>query len=428
MSFSEKKSHPPALPFLFFTEMWERFSYYGMRAILALYAIKYLGFSDVEAGKLYGSYTGLVYITPLFGGLIADKYLGFRRSILMGSLIMGAGHLVLAVDHLYAFYSGLVLLVIGNGFFKPNMSGLVGSLYENAPEKRDSGFTIFYMGINLGGFIGPIVCGYLAEEVSWHYGFGAAGVGMGIGFLVFLWGQRYIPEHLGNPPMGRDEFQILPQSIKLTQKEINRIQAIFIFSFFSIFFWTAFEQAGSSMNIFADRYVDRWILGWELPASIFQSVNPIFILLFAPLFAKLWSTLQSKNREPDSTVKFSLGLMLLSLGFFCMVLAGKKLDEPEKVSMIYLILAYLFNTWGELCLSPVGLSMVARLSPSGWNGFLMGVWLMSNAISHMLGGFLSGYMENLGIDEFFSIFVALGLLAGFSLFFMRSYLQKKIKS
>lgn len=431
-----KLGHPPALPVLFFTEMWERFSYYGMRALLVLYAVKYLHFSDQEAGKLYGAYTGFVYLTPIIGGYLADRYIGFRRSIVMGCILMGLGHLSLAIDGMEFFYLGLILLVIGNGFFKPNMSSLVGRLYENNQSMKDSGYTIFYMGINLGGFFGPIICGYLGETMGWHYGFGAAGIGMSIGLLVFLFGQYKIPSHIGNVPNRvrrntlNDKTIETQDTIILSPDEKNKISILLVLSFFSVFFWTAFEQAGSSMNLFADRYVDRVVLGWEIPASIFQSINPVFILIFAPLFAWIWTFTSRRNKEPDSAVKFSIGLFLLSLGFVCLVLGAKEVTDSGISSLHWLVLAYLFNTWGELCLSPVGLSMVSKLSPDRFTGLMMGIWLMSNAISHMLGGFLSGYMDDWGSMSFFSLFVIMSFIASILLYSIRSKLRvgKSIES
>lgn len=414
--------HPPSLPSLFFTEMWERFSYYGMRALLILYAVKYLQMSDSEAGKLYGAYTSLVYLSPVIGGWIADRYLGLRFSIVLGSILMGLGHLSLAFENLHFFYLGLGLLVVGNGFFKPNMSSLVGKLYIDKPELRDRGFTIFYMGINLGGFLGPLVCGALGESIGWHIGFGAAGIGMGIGLLTFLIGKKKIPHDLGRKPEKNVNTIQNPKTNYLTKEEKRNIISILIFSFFSVFFWMAFEQAGSSMNLFADRYVNRNIFGYEIPASIFQSINPIFILIFAPLFAWIWSILNQKGLEPQTSVKFSMGLFLLSLGFLFLVMGAIEVSKEGVTSIWYLILAYLMNTWGELCLSPVGLSMVSKKSPARLGGLLMGLWFLSNSISHFLGGILAGFMEDWGLLSFFGIISLFVALAGVLLLIIRKFL------
>jgi POT family proton-dependent oligopeptide transporter len=461
-------AHPKALPVLFLTEMWERFSYYGMRALLVLYAVKFLGFSDQLAGQLYGAYTGLVYLTPLLGGWIADRYLGFRRSILLGGILMGIGHISLAIHGIEFFYIGLFFLIIGNGFFKPNMSSLVGLLYKENPNMRDSGYTIFYMGINLGGFFGPIICGSLGEKMEWHYGFGAAGIGMAIGVITFYFGQSLLPKSIGHMPrknsnsnqsyvpgiileagfpflrnfkkkkfnnkeakeikveiMDSENF-LKENSNHLTKSEWNSIKAIGVLSFFSIFFWSAFEQAGSSMNLFADRYVDRMIGSYEIPASVFQSVNPIFILLLAPLFAKLWIVLGKKNWEPDKPMKFSLGLLLLSIGFVFLVLGAREVANSGISGMGYLLLAYLFNTLGELCLSPVGLSMVSELAPKSLSGLMMGMWFLSNAIAHYAGGVFSGMMSEWQLNVFFSFFVGMSLLACIILLLIRPKLKNWI--
>lgn len=417
--------HPKALPILFLTEMWERFSYYGMRALLVLYAVKFLGFSDRSAGQLYGAYTGLVYLTPILGGWLSDQFLGLRRSILLGGILMGLGHLSLAFEEIEFFFLGLFLLVLGNGFFKPNMSSLVGSLYENNDSQRDSGYTIFYMGINLGGFFGPIICGTLGEKMDWHYGFGAAGIGMGIGVLVFYFGQKLLPSHIGIKPQKKKEFT--PRARQLTQVEWNHIKTILVLSFFSIFFWAAFEQAGSSMNLFADRYVDRSVGEWQIPASLFQSVNPVFILLFAPLFAKMWTSLARRNKEPDKPVKFAFGLLLLSAGFFCLVLGARQIAEEGFAGMHFLLLAYLFNTLGELCLSPVGLSMVSELAPTHLTSLMMGIWFLSNAVAHYLGGVFSGMVSEISLRIFFGVFVVMAVCSAVLLLLIRPILYSWMK-
>lgn len=414
-------SHPKALPILFLTEMWERFSYYGMRALLVLYAVKFLGFSDRSAGQLYGAYTGLVYLTPIIGGWLSDRFLGLRRSILIGGVLMGLGHLSLAFEEIEFFFFGLFLLVVGNGFFKPNMSSLVGSLYEKNESMRDSGYTIFYMGINLGGFLGPIICGSLGEKMDWHYGFGAAGIGMGIGVLVFYFGQKLLPSHIGIKPEKKIISDI--SRIKLSSIEWNRIKTILVLSFFSIFFWAAFEQAGSSMNLFADRYVDRSIGEWMIPASVFQSVNPIFILIFAPIFAKMWTSLARRNKEPDKPIKFALGLVLLSLGFACLVLGARQIALVGFAGMHYLLLAYLFNTLGELCLSPVGLSMVSELAPNHLTSMMMGIWFLSNAIAHYLGGVFSGMVSEIPLTVFFGVFIGFAISSALILLLIRPTLN-----
>ena len=296
-----RDTHPKGIYILFFTEMWERFSYYGMRALLILYLVKFFKYDDECAGSIYGAYTGLVYLTPILGGYIADKLIGFKNAIFIGGTLMMCGHISLAFSSIEFFYLGLLLLILGNGFFKPNISTYLGTLYKDKPELKDSGFTIFYMGINLGGMFGPLLCGYLGEVYGWHYGFGLAGVGMFAGLIVFK---------LGLPILSANELTESKSDLKqtsdeLTLEEKSRILVILILSVFTMFFWFAFEQAGSSMNLFADRYMERNLLGVEIPASMFQSFNAFLILLLAPFFARLWTGLIRIDKEPNTTLKFS---------------------------------------------------------------------------------------------------------------------------
>ncbi|MDZ4727153.1 MAG: peptide MFS transporter [Leptospira sp.] len=396
------KNHPKGLVSLFLTEMWERTSYYGMRALLVLYLVKELHFSDEKATEIYGLYTSFVYLTPVIGGFLADKFLGQKRSIYLGSLLMLCGHLSLALPKTEFFYLGLVLLVLGNGFFKPNMSALVGRLYEHKPELRDSGYTIFYMGINVGGLIGPIICGSLGERINWHFGFGAAGIGMAIGILIFYLGSKTFPSEIWESSSER--------AIRKNEDDANnkyKIGLILILSIFSILFWMAFEQMGSSMNLFADRYTDREIFGWQVPASFFQSINPLFILCLAPLVAILWDSLAKYSIQPDPILKFVMSLFFLGLGFLVMVFAARENAEGVIFSSIWFLFgAYFWNTMSELFLSPVGLSFVSSTAPSKFAGMLMGIWFLSNAFGHLLAGYLAGYfgkMENLA--DFFTFFV-----------------------
>lgn len=419
------KSHPRGIYILFFTEMWERFSYYGMRAILILYLVKYFNYSDAFAGSVYGAYTGLVYLTPILGGYIADKFIGFKNAIFLGGILMMFGHISLAISSIEFFYLGLLLIILGNGFFKPNISTYLGTLYKDKPELKDSGFTIFYMGINLGGMFGPLLCGYLGEVHGWHYGFGLAGVGMLAGLIVFK---------LGLPTLAAEEVKgVLVSEIEnkgnselLTPTEKLRIMVILILSIFTMFFWFAFEQAGSSMNLFADRYMDRNLFGKEIPASLFQSVNAFLILVFAPLFARLWTELDEKKKEPNTPLKFSLAFVLLGIGFLFLVFGSRGIEESSliKTSMVWLIMAILFHTLGELCISPVGLSMVSKLSPPRFGGLLMGVWFLSNAISHYVAGFFSGKMGQFAnLSDFFLIFVYTSFTSAIILFLLNKKLN-----
>jgi len=419
------KTHPTGIYILFFTEMWERFSYYGMRAILILYLVKYFNYSDEFAGSVYGAYTGLVYLTPILGGYIADRFIGFKNAIFLGGILMMCGHISLAISSIEFFYLGLLLLILGNGFFKPNISTYLGTLYKDKPELKDSGFTIFYMGINLGGMFGPLLCGYLGEVHGWHYGFGLAGVGMLAGLIVFK---------LGLPTLAAEEGKVSlvsggensANSELLTPVEKIRILVILILSIFTMFFWFAFEQAGSSMNLFADRYMDRSLFGKEIPASLFQSVNAFLILVFAPLFARLWTELGEKKKEPNTPLKFSLAFVLLGIGFLFLVFGSRGIEPSSvvKTSMVWLLMAILFHTLGELCISPVGLSMVSKLSPPRFGGLLMGVWFLSNAISHYVAGFFSGKMGQFAsLSEFFLIFVYTSFASAIILFLLNKKLN-----
>ena len=409
--------HPRSLYVLFFTEMWERFSYYGMRAILVLYLTSKaggFGWSDAQALSLYGTYTSLVYLTPVIGGWLADRYLGQRRALYIGGVLMMIGHFLLALPGLEVFYAALGFLIIGNGFFKPNISTMVGGLYAPGDARRDSAFTIFYMGINLGGAVGPLLCGWLGEQIGWHYGFSAAGVGMGLGLISFLLFSKKLLGTVGLPPVQLERKADSPavSHQSLTREEWHRIFVIFALSFFVIIFWAAFEQSGGLMNLYTDRKVDRMIFGWEFPASVFQSVNSIFILLLAPMFAELWIRLAARNRDLSIPAKMALGLLLLSFGFVLMLGASKQSSAEGKAALLWVIGAYFFHTAGELCLSPVGLSMVTKLAPARYVSLLMGVWFLANAVANKLAGFIGGYAETMGEFDVFLGIVAVTAVSG----------------
>jgi len=465
------KQHPRGLYVLFFTEMWERFSYYGMRAILALYMIKALIYDTAFTSSIYGYYTGLVYLTPLLGGYIADKYWGNRRSIIIGAIMMAIGQFALAFSgFLYtpgsdastpissfifnpqqlAFIFGLVVLIIGNGFFKPNISTMVGSLYPEGDKRRDSAFTIFYMGINLGALLAPFVAGGLGDTGNpgdFKYGFLAAGIGMLLGLVQFYMGKnKYLVtpdgKPVGMPPEKKSKTdKHKDEHPPLTKIEKERIAVIFILAFFVIFFWAAFEQAGVSLTFFADGMTDRvvgFLDNWEIPASWFQSINPIAIVIFAPLFAAIWTKLGNKGREPSSPLKMALGLFLLSLGFLVLIPAASQVDAGMKVSPLWLVAAYSLHTFGELSLSPIGLSMVTKLSPVRFGSLLMGTWFLANAAANWLAGQLStlypdptktdysslfGFVIN-DFTSFFTIFIVMSLSASLILFFLHKLLIK----
>jgi len=425
---ANEKRHPRGLYLLFGVEMRDRFSYYGMRSLLVLYMTKQLLFSTEKSGSVYGWYTGLVYLTPLLGGYIADRYLGARKCILIGGTLMALGHFTMAFEPLPFFYSALLLVILGNGIFKPNISTTVGQLYHANDTRRDGGFTIFYMGINLGAMFSPLVCGTLGEKIGWHYGFAAAGVGMVAGLLMYLWGQkRFLGEAGLYPANGPQAGGKAHHQEPLTIEEKHRIAVIFIMAFFVIFFWASFEQAGSSLTLFAEHSTDRMIrvLNWEFPTSWFQAVNPFLILVMAPLFSGMWSRLARKDRDLSTPHKFVLGLSLLAFGFVVMIVAGGIVDKTNaKVGLIWLMAAYFLHTAGELCLSPIGLSMVTKLSPARFGSLMMGTWFGANFLANLFGGLFAGNYDAMGKAYFFSIPVITAGGAEVILLFLSPWLKR----
>jgi POT family proton-dependent oligopeptide transporter len=458
--------HPPGLRLLFAVEMWERFSYYGMRALLVLYLVNALQWRPADASNLYGTYTAAVYLTPLIGGWLADKFIGTARSLVIGGLVITAGHFVLAFapesigpagpvgGTMAAFYAGLALVVVGTGFFKPNVSTMVGQLYGPGDIRRDSGFTIFYMGINVGAALGPLIAGSLgeSERFGWHYGFAAAGVGMLLGLVTFVWGRNKYLAGIGLPParagahhpasqrgadytvgdvahgaggvlglfMGSIILWALATTVLGTRgEERNRVLAIFVVVFFVIFFWAAYEQAGSSMNLFADKNTDLTAPGFlrgaaggdRMPASWFQSVNPLVLLASAPLFAMLWPRLARAGREPSTAMKMVFGLTLLGVGFVFMVVGATRAEGGALVSPWWLVAAYAFHTWGELCLSPVGLSYVTKVAPLQFASLMMGVWFLANAAANKVAGTLAAQVEAWGNTRLYTTLVISSLAA-----------------
>lgn len=507
-------NHPSGLFVLFFTEMWERFSYYGMRALLVLFLISSVldegwGWERADALVLYAWYTGLVYITPIFGGLIADKILGYRKAVIIGALLMTLGHASMALEVVANpfFFLGLGLLILGNGLFKPNISSMVGQLYKGQGKEKDAGYTIFYMGINAGAFLGILLCGYIGEKVGWHFGFGLAGIFMLFGMLQFYFAQGIFGT-IGNKPGEveelddaiEDSFEETKDAIEDAMDEAesskvtkDRLVVIGILAFFTIFFWWAFEQAGGSMTIFAKDYTDRaltgsaantfkifntaltiipmiiitWVLGmlfkqtfgkyslsnillgtsfviiwgiviwmlqreWvseatEVTASWFGILNSFFIIAFAPLFSKLWES----KLNPTGPVKFAIGLILLGIGFGVLAYGSMGIPLGAKtasVSMMFLVVAYLFHTLGELCVSPVGLSYVSKLAPVKLVGLMFGVWFVANFIANTAAGITGSYMdpilEEKGLTYFFMIFTLIPIAAGLVMLALNKTLLK----
>jgi POT family proton-dependent oligopeptide transporter len=414
---AEKIRHPRGLSTLFFTEMWERFSYYGMRAFLILYmtapvAAGGLGFADVRAGRVYGLYTGSVWFSAILGGLVADLGLGQYRSVLLGGIIIAAGHFTLAFKALPFFYSGLALIVIGTGLLKPNVSTMVGSLYEAGDKRRDAGFSIFYMGINLGAFIGPLIAGYLAQRVDWHIGFACAGVGMVFGVTQYVIGKERLRPAIDKLAM-RERNKTTAQGAagsRFTTDEWKRIAAVIVFFVFASLFWAAYEQSGSTLNLFADRYTRLSVLGFSFPSSWFQSVPAAFVILLAPIMGWLW--LRLGKREPSSPGKFLLGLIFAGLSFLALVPAAMIAQSGPRVlvSPWWLVLSYFVVEIGELSISPVGLSVVTKLAPIRIVGLMMGVWFLSVAVGDIIAGWTAGFFSTMPLPTLFGT-VAVGTLA-----------------
>ncbi|HSP16929.1 MAG TPA: peptide MFS transporter [Thermoanaerobaculia bacterium] len=407
--------HPRGLATLFFTEMWERFSYYGMRALLILYMVGStmqpgLGFGEKKAAQIYGIYTMAVYLMGIPGGFVADRFLGHYRAVLIGGIIIACGHFSMAVPGLPFFYFGLLLIVIGTGLLKPNVSTIVGTLYTRDDTRRDAGFSIFYMGINLGAFIAPLITGWLGQKINWHIGFAAAGVGMVAGLIQYVMGKKYLTPVSEVVKKTEDRGPRTEDvNAPLTTADWMRIGAIGILTLFALLFWAGFEQAGSSLNLFADRATRLQIFGWTYPSSWFQSVEPLFIITCSPLFAWLWIKLG--RLEPSSPAKFTLGLAFLCLSFLLIVPAAHIFERGNvRVSAMWLIGLYFLQAIGELCLSPVGLSMVTKLAPARLVGLMMGVWFFATAMGNYVAGWAAGFLENRTFSEvFFAAFASVAV-------------------
>ncbi len=444
--------HPRGLMVLFFAEMWERFSFYGMRALLIFYLTQHFLFGDAQAAGIYASYGALVYLMPLFGGLIADRYLGFRKAVIFGAVLLCVGHFGMAIEgdaaratadgvqrdaaSLQIFYASLAFIIVGVGFLKPSISSIVGQLYGEGDPRRDGGFTFFYMGINLGAMLASLIVGYLGQTYGWAYGFGLAGFGMLAGLITFVRGQHLF-ESAGLPSdaatlrevigFGLNRERIIYGAgllsvivawqlvqwhevvgglllvaavvtvagiigysvLRLTPIERDRMLVVLFLTAISVVFWAFFEQAGSSMNLFTERNVDKTLFGFSIQASQFQAFNPAFIILLAPLFSWLWVALAARRFEPSTPAKFGLGVVQVGLGFAALVYGASHADDNGMVAAGWLALAYLLHTTGELCLSPVGLSMVTKLSVPRVVGLMMGVWFLSSAFSHYVAGLIA---------------------------------------
>ena len=460
--------YPRSLSTLFFTEMWERFSYYGMRALLVLYLVNSLNYSESDALHIYAVYTGLVYLTPLIGGYLADRFLGTQKSIFIGGLTMMIGHFLMAFpDYLYL---AIGMLIIGNGYFKPNISSLLGRLYKSNDLRRDSGFSIFYVGINLGAFLAPLIVGYVGETINWHYGFAIAGFGMLAGLIQFYYGQnKIIKEDITlqskklkladwglisiisiiniplillilevNQVLNNYFFEILLALITLisfyllsrkkqlisAKEDLKKIIYIGVLSIFVIFFWVGFEQAGGSLTLFANNSVDRNFLGFIIPASFFQSINPLIIILIGPMIANFWLRVDRSKNNINTPQKMGLGLLLLAGGFFLITLVNTASDTS--ISLWWLVGVYFLHTLGELCLSPIGLSMVSKVSPKKIASLMMGFWFLSSAVANFMAGKLPGILQSNNLD-LFSFLMVTSLIAGLLLLLISTFMEKLVK-
>ncbi len=488
-----KKSHPKALYTLFGTEMWERFSYYGMRALLTLYLTAELanggfGLNREESLTMYAVFTGLVYLTPILGGWVADNFLGKRKTVYIGGLVMAVGQFLLAasaflahsldpVTRLFVFNFGLGVLIIGNGFFKPNISTIVGDFYDDNDPRKDSAFNIFYMGINLGAILGPFIAGALGENVSWGYGYLAAGIGMLIGVL-WMKSREATLEDKGLPPNspkdklildGKDWRDIIVYAIALIiatlaivyiwrmlpdnvttiltyigftvgigglsyiifkgtngSAEWSRMIVILVLAFFNIAFWAGFEQAGGTMNLFAKENTDRLIFGWDMPATWFQNINPIAILIFAPIFSVMWLKLDAMKLNPRTPIKFAIGLFLGAAAFWVMTQASNAADGGNLVSPWWLVIVYVVLTLGELMLSPIGLSMITKLAPRKLVSVVMGLWMASFAAGNYLAGMMESILHKYDF-ELYPFITMLMLGSGVCLLILSPFLNKAMK-
>ena len=423
--------HPAGLFVLFFTEMWERFSYYGMRSLLVLYMVdhlflhpevgqKVLGFGLVKGGleaifgplepqplssQIYGLYTAFVYLTPFFGGMLADRVIGQRRAVILGGVLMAIGHFLMAVESL--FFLALLFLILGNGAFKPNISTQVGSLYPPGDPRRDRAFTIFYMGINLGAFFSPLVCGTLGQRLGWHYGFAAAGVGMVAGLCLYLLGQRTLAPDLLMRTAGRPH-----EKKPLTRDEWRRVWALVLLCALNIIFWGIYEQQGNTLQLWADRNTNWNFLGLDIPSTWFQAFNPFLIFLFAPLLNIFWSWQSRRRSEPSSIMKMALGCFLGGASYVVMILAAQGTGPEERRSVAWLLGTIFILTIGELYLSPIGLSLVTKAAPARIVSMMMGIWFLSSFFGNYFSGFLGTFWERMPREAYFLMLMALGLGGG----------------
>lgn len=438
--------HPVGLYVLFLTETWERFSYYGMRVLLVLYLTKHLlveaqtgtyvfGYATIKAALeavagplsiqplsslIYGNYTGLVYLTPILGGMLADRVLGARKTVILGGVLMAIGHFLMASESL--FFIALFFLIIGNGCFKPNISTQVGSLYAPEDPRRDRAFLIFYMGVNLGAFLSPFICGTLGQIYGWHYGFAAAGVGMLIGLFIYLWGQKYLaPESLKPKETKAERAKKHP----LNSREKGVIAALIALCALNIVFWGVYEQQGNTLQLFADSNTDWRIFNWEMPSTWFQAMNPLFIM-FTPALSALWAWQARRGKEPSSINKMGWGCIILGISFVVLTWATSGMQAGQRISFIWLLGCTLIYTIGELYLSPVGLSLVSRVAPARLVGMMMGIWFLSSFFGNQLSGIIGIYYERMSKENFFLLLAGLSIVSGLAIFALAGPIKRAI--
>jgi proton-dependent oligopeptide transporter, POT family len=440
--------HPKGLYILFFTEMWERFSYYGMRSLLVLYMVnhlflqpdvgqKVLGFTAIKgalegvfgplaiqplSSQIYGLYTGFVYFTPFFGGMLADRVLGQRKTVVIGGILMAIGHFLMAVEGL--FFVALMFLILGNGAFKPNISTQVGLLYPEGDPRRDSAFTIFYMGINLGAFLSPLVCGTLGQTIGWHWGFGAAGVGMLFGLSLYLWGQKHLAPDVLTQRRAAQAAAKSTAKEPLTREEWLRVMAIVAVVALSIVFWAVYEQQGNTMQLWADQNTNWNLLGMTLPSTWFQAFNPAMIFIFAPLLSAFWAWQAKRGKEPSSLIKMAMGCGLLGLSYIIMIVASQGLAPDTRRSVLWLVSTTGVLTIGELYLSPIGLSFISKVAPARMVSMMMGVWFMASFFGNYLSGYLGTFWTVWPRQQFFLVLTLLGVAAGVLMFLIGRPLEK----
>ncbi len=420
------QGHSKGLYLLFFVEMWERFSYYGMRALIVLYMVQSLMFSTQKAGNIYGLYTGLVYLTPLIGGYLADRYLGQRRCITFGAVLMALGLFILAFAPKSLFLLALFFMISANGFFKSNISSVLGLLYADKNDKKDSAYTIFYMGINLGAFLSPLVCGTLAVKYGFEYGFAAAGCGMLVGLLMYKILENKLFGNVGVEPVTKNVSED-SGDLTLNVEQKNRFAALIVLMLFTIPFWICFEQAGSSLTLFAQYQTNRNFFGYEIPTGYFQSLNPLFIITCAPLMSLLWGKLRAKKKEPGSVEKFVISLFLISISYVMLAVAGY-FAQTSLVSPLWLVAGYFIMTISELCLSPIGLSLVSKLAPTQILSLAMGCWFLTSFAGNLIAGFLGGKYDVVTPCQLFSFLAIFSMVVCVILILCFPFLKKRIGS